>query len=357
MIPQVHLQIEDKEDLLADFETIVTTGWLSEGQFTKKYMDLACSRLMLRNLLPVPNGTLGLLLAMLAAKSRWDVGDILIPTFTFYGSVTPVLPLGFKPVFVDCSKETFQCELENYREAETSNTVGVMLVHIYGQIGSEAEAIANWAREKGYFVIEDAAQAVGASNESGTAGSFGDITVFSTYSDKALPTGEGGLISAKDDDLFDAIKLIRNQGRPNSGTFSHPSFGMNFRITDMQAAIGAHLLTRYDNELERRRSIYEIYRQVSLKLNIQTMEVEFPSGLVPFRFPVLAKTPSQAKNKLEEKGFQTRGFFLPMHCQPLFKDKSKSLPNAEYLHDHGLCLPVHTLISNYEVTEQLKCIK
>ena len=357
MIPQVHLDIEDKADLLADFETIISTGWLSEGPFTKRYTDLACSRLMLKNVLPVPNGTLGLLLAMLAAKSRWGIGDILIPTFTFYGSVTPALPLGFNPIFVDCSRETFQCELENYVKAETSNTVGVMLVHIYGQLGSEVEAISSWARAKGYFVIEDAAQAVGASNASGVAGSFGDISVFSTYSDKALPTGEGGLISAKDGDLFDSIKLIRNQGRPNSGTFSHPSFGMNFRITDMQAAIGAHLLARYDNELTRRRSLYEVYRKVSLDFNITTMEVEFPSGLVPFRFPVLAKNQTQTKRKLEEKGFQTRGFFLPMHCQPLFKDTSTSLPNAEYLHAHGLCLPVHKLITQHEVLLQLECIE
>jgi perosamine synthetase len=357
MVPQVHLEIEDSDILLADLRKVVESGWLSEGPFSKRYLELAQKRLGIANVLPVSNGTLGLLLAFLAAQRLWTVGDVLVPSFTFYGTVTPMVPLGFNPVFVDCSVDSFQSELSNYKEAATSRTVGIVLVHIFGQVGQDTASVVEWARSEGYFIIEDAAQAFGAETECQKAGSFGDISVFSTYSDKALPTGEGGLICSKDDEVFNLIRLLRNQGRPNSGTFLHPEFGMNFRITDLQAAIGAHLLARYDCELARRRLLYEEYLKQSEHRQIRTMKVSYEKGLVPFRFPVVSRNREASMARLEREGYQTRGFFTPLHCQPKFKRFGESLPGAEHISQHGICLPVHKMITEIDIKKQLACIE
>ena len=135
---------------------------------------------------------------------KWGVGEILIPSFTFYGTASPLIPLGFTPKFVDCNPRDFQASLENFKKQVSPNTKGIMLVHIYGKIGN-VEEIKIWAKSEGYFIIEDAAQALGAKRNGTLAGSFGDIAVFSTYSDKALPTGEGGLLSVEDMELHDLI--------------------------------------------------------------------------------------------------------------------------------------------------------
>lgn len=355
MFPQVHLDLPDKQLLLEKFKQIVNSGWLSEGKFTEEYVTEVSRLIGLKNVLPVPNGTLGLFLALSALKEQWGVGEVLIPAFTFYGSATPLLPLGFIPKFVDCSAETFQSELGHYMEQESGNTVGIMLVHVYGQVG-EAQKIAEWARSKGYFIVEDAAQALGASSKGAMAGKFGDVAVFSTYSDKALPTGEGGLICSGDENLSKIIRYFRNQGRDNSGTFLHDMWGMNFRITEMQAAIGLHLLERYSIELARRRSLYKIYLKSATNSNVNTMDVQDVNEMVPFRFPVLVDDKNKTELKLNQAGFQTRSFFKPMHLQPIFRSTDQCLPNSEKISEAGLCLPVHSLVDANIIAKIIGCI-
>lgn len=356
MFPQVHLEIPDKEELLDKFRDIFDAGWLSEGPFTKKYIEACSAYLKIPHLLPVPNGTLGLYLALSVAKEKWGLGDILIPSFTFYGSATPAVALGFNPVFVDCNRATFQSDLAQFASRATPSTVGIMPIHVYGQL-TEMSELCNWAKEKGYFIIEDCAQAFGAEINGVGAGTFGDIAVFSTYSDKALPTGEGGLIGVHDPELFRQVKLKRNQGRENSGTFTHEALGMNFRITDMQAAIGLHFLARYSEELQRRRKIYNIYREQSELRGIETMFVSDINSMVPFRFPVVSNDFEKTRLNLERNGFQTRGFFNPLHRQPKFIEVvQNSLPNSEDISSRGFCLPVHSLVSEAVIEEQLKCI-
>ena len=357
MFPQVQIEIPDQDDLLMDISQIVKSGWLSEGEYTKKYINLASDLIGGLDILPVPNGTLGLFLALLAAKEKWGVGEIIVPTFTFYGTATPLLPLGFKPVFIDCSASTFQCELKNYMQAKTDRTVGIMLVHIYGQIGFDCDEIVAWARQNNLFIIEDAAQALGATKGGKPAGSYGDIAVFSTYSDKALPTGEGGLICETNFEMMEKLRLIRNQGRPNSGTFTHPSYGMNFRITDIQGAIGAHLLNRYDKELSRRRELYRLYIREANSLQVSFMHTDNVDEIVPFRFPVLARNHKKSIQKLNEMGYQTRGFFKPMHQQPLFIHQIKyNLPSSEKISSLGICLPMHQGVTEEHIKIQLKSI-
>ena len=232
-----------------------------------------------------------------------------------------------------------------------------MPVHIYGQVG-EVEEICRWAKEKGFFSVEDAAQALGCRKNGKAAGTFADIGVFSTYSDKILTTGEGSVITCKSQELADKVKLIRNQGRPNAGTFTHPSLGMNFRLTEMQAALGLHQLNGIDQELQERRTKYEYYTVKSKGVNgISTMELISDSTLIPFRFPVLSEKRDQLQNALKEAGVQTRDFFVPMHMQPQFvKNQKKELPSATKISRMGLCLPIHHAIKNEDIDLMIKAM-
>ena len=162
-----------------------------------------------------------------------------------------------------------------------------MPAHIYGH-AHDIERTKAIARSKGLYVVEDAAQACGVTFNGKHAGTFGDIGIYSLFSDKVITAGEGGVLLTNSDELYEKIKLLRNQGRPNAGTFIHPALGMNFRITDMQAAVAHAQLEKLPSIVQERMQKWDMYFS---KLNgvgdLQFMSKAKSSNLVPFRFPLL----------------------------------------------------------------------
>jgi perosamine synthetase len=342
VINQVGIKVREREKLESMLLDIVDSTWFSEGKYCEKYLDLIREKIGSRHCFLAPNGTLGLFLALSAFKDEHPKGDVLVPSFTFYGSASSIVFAGYNPVFVDCSPVTFQSTLEDFKDAWTENTVGIMPVHIYGQIG-EIEEICSWAREENLFSVEDAAQAFSGKKNGHSAGTFADIGVFSTFSDKIYTTGEGAIITAQTDDLAEKIKLMRNQGRPNAGSFTHPEHGMNFRMTEFQAALGYHQLSYLEDELKERREKYSYYQEKIKGIDgLLTMGLYQGSTLIPFRFPILSDCHAEHVTKLESAKVQTRNFFVPMHMQPKFiEGNNRSLPNAELISTKGICLPIH----------------
>lgn len=357
MIEQVDIKIRNREELDKMISDIIDRRWFSEGPVCKQYLETIQKKFSLDHVFLAPNGTLGLYLALLAVGEGKSKGDVLVPSFTFYGSATSIVFAGFNPVFVDCSEKTFQSTLQNFKDACTPNTVGVMPVHIYGQVG-EVEEICAWAKEKGFFSVEDAAQALGCKKKGKSAGTFADVGVFSTYSDKILTTGEGSILTCKTQELADKVRLVRNQGRPNAGTFTHPSLGMNFRMTELQAALGLHQLNSIEIELEERRAKYKYYASKMENVRgLGTMELITDSTLIPFRFPVLAENREKVQEALKAAGVQTRDFFVPMHMQPQFiKNQVKEIPNATKISKMGICLPVHHSVTNENIDLMFKAM-
>ena len=153
------------------------------------------------------------------------------------------------------------------------------------------------------------------------------------------------MIYCKDEALWQRLRLLRNQGRPNSGTFVHEALGMNFRITDMQAAVGHAQLTRLPAIQRQRAASYEVYAsQLKDCAHVNLMEIDPRSSFTPFRFPFTSVKKISIQKLLEENGVQTRSFFYPMHLQPplqKYRGSDCRCPNAEILYDQGLALPIH----------------
>jgi perosamine synthetase len=288
-----------------------------------------------------PNATLGLYLAFLALDVE-PGSEVLIPSYTFYGSATAAVFAGLKPVFVDCDATTFNSGVEHFKKALTPKTRVIMPVHIYGQC-CDMTAIMDFAQEHNLLVLEDAAQALGAKHKGKQAGTFGDIGVISFYSDKTITTGEGGMLMTQDEALQAKISLLRNQGRPNAGTFIHPSLGMNFRITDIQAAIGRVQLKKFDAIYAGKVHKWKFYENALKGVgDLKFMAVHPDSNLVAFRFPIISAHRDGIMKALQDNGIQTRGFFYPMHLQPkLRSEPAVTLPNSEMLYAQGQCLPIH----------------
>lgn len=330
----------DNEELTA-IAACINKRWLSEGPLVSQFAETISQFTQSRFATFAPNGTLALFLSLLALDLPRG-SEIIIPTFTFYASATAAVFAGLKPVFVDVDSKTFNVLPEKIEEAITDQTSAIMAVHIYGQ-SCDIGKICEIAKRRKLKVIEDAAQAFGIKYEGRHVGCIGDIGIFSFFSDKAITTGEGAAIITNDEKLFYKLKLLRNQGREKSSTFIHPELGMNFRITDLQAAIGLTQFSKFPQILKRRLKIWSLYEDRLSGINgIETMKIESFSNLVPFRFLIKTEHKDELCLFLEKSGVATRSFFYPMHLQPRLQEyRSIHCKNAELLYQQGICLPVH----------------
>jgi perosamine synthetase len=354
-INQVDLFVDDDE--LRAIAPSIAAHWLTEGPNAAAFQDRLRELTGAKHVFFAPNGTLGLFLAALALEAK-PGDEMLIPSFTFYGSAAAAHFAGFKPVFVDCDPETFNATPDAFANAIGPKTRAIMPVHIYGQ-ACDMEGIMAVARGKNIAVLEDAAQALSVKFNGKAAGTFGDIGVYSLFSDKVITTGEGGVVVTQSDELAGHIKLLRNQGRPNSGTFVHPSLGMNFRITDIQAAIGLSQLKKLPLILADRQKKWRRYEEGLRGVgDVRPMRVIPGSTLTPFRFPFVTSDRERLAASLEAAGVQTRGFFHPMHLQPKFQvDGQKPLPVSEALGRTGICLPIHHHITDANIDKMIDVVR
>jgi len=354
-ISQVDLFLDDAE--LESLTPSILNRWLTEGpraaEFTEAVKDYAGTQ----HLVFAPNGTLGLYLALLGLDLPKG-SEILIPSFTFYGSATAAVFAGLKPVFVDCYEDTYNIDVEDLERRITPQASAIMPVHIYGQV-CDIPAVMNIAQRHGLKVIEDAAQAFGVHFNGQHSGTFGDVAVFSFFADKVITMGEGAALFTQDDALYERLRLLRNQGRPNSGTFVHPELGMNFRITDLHAAIGLAQFRKLPLIRARRDELWSLYRKNLEGVgDIRFMTIHPKSEFIPFRAPLTTNRREELEVFLRENLIDTQGFFYPMHLQPkLATSPARPLPVSEKLNATGVCLPVHHHIRDEDALRICQTIK
>jgi perosamine synthetase len=322
-------------------------NWLTEGPKSKAFLEALRDLMKVKHACFAPNGTLALYLALHAAGI--GPGDeVIVPDFTFFGSASAVEMTGAVPVFCDIDPHTLQTTASHIERYITRKTRAVMPVHIYGAV-CEMDDIVQLARSRSIMIVEDAAQAVGVYYRERHAGTFGELGCFSFFADKTITTGEGGLIVTNDDAIYKTLLFRRNQGRVDRGSFIHPEMGYNFRITDMQAAVGIVQLSRLD-ELARKKCEVLHHYQAKLAEIPQIRMIGPPPGSthIPFRAAVYAERAHDLMKFIETQGIEARSFFYPLHLQPAFAylraphwASNDAFPGAVYAYDNGVCLPLY----------------
>lgn len=348
-VSQVEPYFDDDEiDGVCD---AVRRAWLTEGPHAAEFLAAIQAGTGARHAVLAPNGTLGLFLALLALDLPRD-SEILVPAFTFYASATAAVFAGLRPVFVDADPDTFNLDVSSLESHLTAQTSGIMPVHVYGH-SAPMDAVMGFARQHGLVVLEDAAQGYGVSYLDRHVGTWGDAGVISFFADKTITMGEGAVVLTDSDMLHNKLQLLRNQGRLHSGTFVHDALGMNFRVTDMQCAVGRAQLRKLPDIIARKRANHTRYVD-NLKgvEGIRWLQVQQGSDHVPFRFAMLSDRSEEIMAALEAAGVQTRGFFYPLHLQPALRGYArKPLPVAENLAATGVCLPVHQNLSFSDIDD------
>ena len=327
----------------------IDTGWISsEGPFIREFETRFAARVGRRHGIAVCNGSA----ALDAAVAALDIGpgdEVILPTFTIISCAAAVSRLGAKPVVVDCDPRTWNMDVSAIEAKINERTKAIMPVHIYG-LPVDMDPLLEIAERHDLFVIEDAAEMIGQTYRDRPCGSFGDLSTFSFYPNKHVTTGEGGMILTDDDALAERCRGLRNLAMKAPRRFVHDEIGWNFRMTNMQAAIGLAQLERLDEFVTRKRHIFERYNdlltdiesiQRPLACTEYSNNINWVYGVVihdDVRFDA-----DQAAKLLAHKGVGTRPFFWPMHEQPVYRRAGlfdgERYPNAERIARRGFYFP------------------
>ena len=341
-----------KEELVQLTECI-ENNWITGGKKVEQFESRIAELFGVKHAVACCNGTLALWLGLQALGI--DRGDeVIVPDFTFIASANSVMLSNATPVFVDVSKDTFNLDPSLIEDAITPRTKAIMPVHIFGQSANMTE-IMRIARKHNLVVIEDAAQGIGVTWKGKTVGSFGEVGCISFYADKTLTTGEGGIVLTDSDEIRKKCLILKHQGRTGRGIYVHEYIGYNFRLTDLQAAVGLAQLDKLPEIIRYKKRSEALYKKL-LEGIVEFPFVDNNCYNVPFRINILVSNPGELKRYLESNGIGSRGFFFPLHMQPCYSKLNQVRPNAfpgaSYAYEHGLSLPSSAMLTE----EQIKYI-
>ncbi len=274
--------------------------------------------------------------------------EVIVPSLTFIATINPVLYVGAKPVIVDVDSETWNIDPEEIKKAITSKTKAIIPVHLYGN-SCDMDAIMEIAKEYNLYVIEDVTESLGATYRGRFTGTFGHFGCFSFNGNKLITTGGGGMITSENEASAEHIKFLVNQARDESKGYYHPEMGFNYRMTNIEAALGLAQFERLEGFLEKKREFRQIYQEILSDLPYIKFQKEYDKAkgswwLTCIEIEKKMNLDSLIK-ELKEKGAQTRRIFVPVCEMPYLKGYSNECSNAYEVYKGGICLPSSTLNS------------
>ena len=323
----------------ADIQPVFENNYIAEGEFSRQFQEQLLSLTGARYGCFANNGTLAIYLALIACGIK-PGDEVIVQDITFIASANAVEMAGAVPVFADVvSFNDLTIDLNKVHV--TNKTKALILCHLFGTSCSNTEEVAAFCAANNILLIEDAAQALAIKNSKKHCGTFGKAGTFSFYADKTITTGEGGFIVTNDEDIYTRLRYLRNQGRLQSGTFIHPELGYNFRITDIQAALGISQLKKLDFIIKEKQKIYNMYFS-RLKDHVTFLKLNPYFSFIPFRVVIFVNNSEKVMSFLKEKEIEPRSVFYPLHQQPYYKRyrfKDSDFPASIDCYQRGICLP------------------
>lgn len=341
------------------------TGWLSSaGPFVSQFETEFAKYIGVKHGVAVSSGTAALHVALLAL----DIGpgdEIIVPAFTMAATWLAVLYVGATPVFVDCERHSFNLDPNLIEAKITPRTKAIIPVHIYGE-PVNMEPLLSLAAKYNFPVVEDAAEAHGASIQGKRCGAFGKIGCFSFYANKLVTCGEGGMVVTDDDTLAEAAGKYRDLYHSKK-RFIHEKIGYNYRLTNLQAAVGLGELQNIDKYITKKNQMADQYRRELAEIPGISFQHHDPDNQNIYWMMAIVIDPKkfglnrdQLRDDLRSKGVDTRDFFYSPSAQPVLKpylNPKLNFPNANFLADHGLYLPSGLAITTKQIHFVCQMIK
>lgn len=319
----------------------INEGWVSSiGKFIHRFESEFANYHSVEYATTTSNGTAALHLA-LEALGVGPGDEVIVPNLTFIASVNAIRYVGAEPIFVDSEKETWNLDLKDVQDKITQKTKAILPVHLYGNPCNMVKLM-EVAKHNSLFVVEDCAEALGAEYADRKVGSFGDISCFSFFGNKIITTGEGGMCTTNNEGLYKKMQLLKNHGMDANKKYWHPVIGFNYRMTNIQAAIGLAQMEQINNFLEKRKQIAHWYSDYLNEIKGLNLHPKSDGGKEVYWMYSIILDEGIHRNKLIEhlrmRGIDTRPFFaLPTRMPPYESDTQ--FPNASFLSSQGLNLP------------------
>jgi len=342
----------------------ITTGWISsQGAYVKKFEQVFAEYSAMQYGVAVSNGTVAIHLA-LVALGIGEGDEVIVPDLTFAASINGVIYTGATPVIADVDAETWTLSPEVVKKLITPKTKAIMPVHIYGHPCHMDELMAI-AKEHNLLVIEDCAEALGALYKGQHVGSFGDAATFSFFGNKTITTGEGGMVLFKDENVCNKAMVLRDHGMSKQKRYWHDFVGFNYRMTNIQAAIGVAQLERLDEFVKAKRNMAAVYNSgLSVNTHITIPpEMEWAFNGYWLYTAIIDPTGGVSRDELIEKlmknGVETRPVFYPLHAMPPYLEyvrNGQTFPVTDHLSRNGISLPSSVTISAEEQNSILKAV-
>ncbi len=365
MIPVAVPDIGERERRLVN--EAVESGWVSSiGEFVNRFEREFAAFCESEYAIAVSNGTTAIEVTLKALGV--GAGDeVIVPDFTFAAVPASVVHLGASPVLVDVDQHHWCLDPAAVKRAITRRTKAVIAVHSYGH-PAEMDAILELCRARGIRVLEDCAEAHGARYRGRRVGSLGDAGTFSFYGNKIVTTGEGGMIVTQDGELADRIRMLKDHAMDPARRYFHLEAGYNFRMTNVQAALGCAQLARIDEFLAKRASLLARYVE-GLRAAPLTMNPRMPwadpvnwvvCAVLP---PELAGRRDEILRRLREEGIDTRPFFVPLSEMPPYSQArtfgavGAGTPVGRQLSTTGFNLPTSTTLTPSQVEQVIDAVR
>ena len=356
MIP-ISKPVFGEEEINAVKEVLVS-GFVVQGKRVEEFEKDFSDYINVNHAIAVANGTIALD-AALKALGIEEGDEVIVPSFTFISTANAILFQGAKPIFTDVDEKTFNINPNDVLEKITSRTKAIIGVHLFGH-PCDVNAIQEICEDHNLFLIEDCAQAHGAEYEDRKVGSFGLVSVFSFYATKNMTTGEGGMITTDSSDIAEACRLLRNHGE--SQKYYHTTLGYNYRMTDIQAAIGLAQLKKLNGFNEERISHADYFNR---QINVEGLKLPHRKNGIKHVYHQYAITIEEEDGfpmsrdefmkYLKNKGIGCAIHYpLPIHKQPLYQrlgytDETVQCPVATAVSKKILSLPVHPALSEKDL--------
>ncbi|SKC69820.1 DegT/DnrJ/EryC1/StrS family aminotransferase [Maledivibacter halophilus] len=335
-------------------ECLETTWISSKGKYVDEFENRFAEFCRSRYAISCSNGTVALHLALLA----FNIGpgdEVLVPTLTYIATANAVTYCGGKPVFVDSDPETWNIDPNKIENKINSNTKGIIVVHLYGH-PVDMDPIMKIAKKYNLFVIEDVAEAHGALYKDRVVGSIGDISTFSFFGNKIITTGEGGMVVTNNEKLNEKIRILRSQGMYTSRRYWFEVIGYNYRMTNIQAAIGLAQLENIQWHLDKRREIADLYYKYLGSL-LEYIEFQAEKDWAThsyWMFSIILKNTvkisrDEFMEHLKNDKVETRPVFYPLHTMPTYRETKEKYPVAEKVGHKGINLPTHGLLKEEDI--------
>lgn len=323
----------------------ITTNWISsQGKFVNRFEEEFAEYIGTKYAVATSNGTTALHLALETLGIK--AGDeVIVPSLTFIATANCVSYTGAKPVFVDCELDTWNMDPKKIEDKVTNRTKAIIPVHLYGQ-PAKMDEIMSISKKHKLYVIEDAAEAHGAEYKGRRVGSIAHIGIFSFFGNKIITTGEGGMLVTNDSEIYQKARVLRDHGMDPQKKYWYKYIGFNYRMTNLQAAVGCAQLERIENILQKKREIAAIYNQyLSDKKTILLPPEHKWSKNVYWMYSMVLRDDLAKKNIrdtiiecLKQSNIECRPFFYPIHkLPPYFVDETLGI--AEYLSQNGINVP------------------